>query len=196
MAATASAISPEAQAAEDLVFAVYYEGLPEERAHQLTAAGATHLAEFLRSGDREKFHSNIVLALGISAHPQTFETLEWYGRDEPGDVGPGVYRARVAVPVAMGHLSRTDDRALAWLARRARNGVKPPRWRMAGRRSDGLADTMRSQVLNGLAVSRREDAAELLAEISQLESDPGAGAALVLLQRLRSEPTLRPEATQ
>ncbi len=184
--AGASVDSPDARSAEDLVLAVYFEGLPQERARKLTAAGAQHLVELLRAGDHLPFHSNIVLALGISGHLRAFETLEWYGRDEPGDVPSGVYRARVAVPVAMGHLARGDDRALAWLTSRVRAGTTLPRWQRAGAHSDGLADTMRAQVLNGLAVSGRNAAAEILNELAQGGSEPRAGAALQLLYRLRT----------
>jgi hypothetical protein len=155
MTAHATVDSPDARSAEDLVLTVYFEGMPPERAHELTAAGAQHLIELLRSGDHQPFHSNIVIALGINGHPQAFETLQWYGRDEPGDVASGVYRGRVAVPVAMGHLALGDDRALDWLITRARGMSATPRWKRAGSVTGALADTMRAQVLNGLAISRR-----------------------------------------
>lgn len=186
IAARASAQSPEVRAAEDLVLVVYFEGLPPLRARELSTPGAEHLIEMLRAGDHQPFHSNIVLALGHSEHSQAFATLEWYGRDEPGDVPSGIYRARVAVPVAMGHLAASDDRALAWLTSRARNGTPRPRWNRAGAGTGELAQTMRAQVLNGLAVSGRSAAAELLNEIAQHEADPTAGAALQLFQELRS----------
>ena len=186
IAAPASAESPDVRAAEELVLAVYFEGLPQIRARELTPAGAEHLVEMLRAGDHQPFHSNIVLALGISGHSQAFATLEWYGRDEPGEVPSGVYRARVAVPVAMGHLAASDDRALAWLAHRARAGTTPPRWGTAGVGSASLAETMRAQVLNGLAVSGRSAAAEMLNEIAEREADPMAGAALQLFHQLHA----------
>jgi len=184
---TASTDSPEAQAAEDLVFTVYYEGFTEELAEQLTPAGARHLVDVLRAGDEPRFHSNIVLALGMSGCDQAFETLAWYGRDDAEPVESGVYRARIAVPVAMGYLARSDDRANAWLVRRAREGVHAPAWSLAGRPSAGLADTMRSQVMNGLAVSGRDDAAALLEQLATDGADRAAGAALEWMQRVRAE---------
>ncbi|MFP8880418.1 MAG: hypothetical protein VCE43_13665 [Myxococcota bacterium] len=187
ISAPASADSPDARAAEDLVLAVYFEGMPEERARQLTPSGAAHLIELLRAGDHERFHANMVLALGISGHEQAFETLEWYGRDEPGDLAPGVSRARIAAAIAMGHLARGDDRALAWLTKRARASNVAPHWRRAERRSDGLADTLWMQVMNGLAVSGRIGAAEVLDEMRREGTDARAGAALQMFHQLRTK---------
>lgn len=192
IAGHAYAGASDVRAAEELVFAVYYEGLPHERARRLTPSGAEHLAEILRAGDHPAFHSNIVLALGISGHARTFETLEWYGRDEPGEVASGVYRARIAVPIAMGHLAVGDDRALAWLTGRARAGAKPPSWKKFGASSEHLVSTMRAQILNGLAVSGRSAAADILNEIAQDDGDSAAVSALQLFHRLRAAADSRP----
>jgi hypothetical protein len=196
LADRASASSAEIQQAEDLVLAVYFEGMPTEHARELTPAGAQHLIELLQAGEQIPFHSNIVLALGIAGHPRAFETLEWYGRDEPGEVASGIYRARVAVPIAMGHLAARDDRALLWLSSRARGGAKPPRWKRTSEPSSGLTDTMRVQVLNALAISGRSAAADVLNEIARGGSDANAGAALQLFSELHTTAQPGPEVPQ
>jgi len=156
---TAAAISEEEAArAQALGLIVYHEGFPPEYADQITAAGATRLAELLADPAHTRYHATLIEALGLSGQPGAFEALADYAAAETGDaVGPGIFRAHKALPVAMGQLARDDDRALAWLLESV---TKPgPAEFRAGPQDRGrVGERLRQQALYGLGLSGRAEA--------------------------------------
>src|SRR5262245_98244 len=113
-------------AAEALVRAVWFEGLPYEQARALTPAGVQRLAEMLDDPAETEHRVNIVVALGMSENPQAYPALEKLWRNEPrGEISRSDYRARNALPFALGHLARADRRALALLERELARSAAP-----------------------------------------------------------------------
>ena len=61
------------------------------------------------------------------AGAEACDALEALHRAAPeGQVDRAAYRTRMALPIAIGHLARSDRRALAWLIARARDGAATP----------------------------------------------------------------------
>ena len=107
-----------AEATEELVTRVYYEGLPFEAAGALPPEATAHLAEILEDPELARHHSNAILALGMSGHPGSYEALIAYPLVLEGEVSRQTYRKLVALQTAMGHLGRQDERAVTWLVER------------------------------------------------------------------------------
>ncbi len=150
--------------AEALVRAVWFEGMPFERARAIGPAGVARLAALLSDPAERTVHANALIAIGIAGAPGAFEVLRDYAAVEPeGAVDGATYDARVALPLAFGHLARADDRALAALIERAVAPVAPPTWSYRSLRGARLAAALREAVATGLAVSGRSDAAAALA---------------------------------
>jgi hypothetical protein len=140
--------------AEDLVVAIYYEGLPYDDARALDDAGVARLAEMLADPGESAHHGNIVLALGMSGNPGAFEALASFASSPvTGEVDRAVFRARTHLGQAMGHLCHDDPRALTWLLRRSRLERTAPGWSFRQHRGDRLASLLEDQLLSGLAMS-------------------------------------------
>lgn len=155
----------EVAEAEALVRLVYYEGLPYADAAAVSPAGAARLAEMLADPAEAAHHANIVFALGVSAHAGAFESLAAFADAAEGEVSRDTFRALRSVPFAMGHLSRQDPRALAWLSGRVhRKGA--PDWQCGRHRGDRIARLQRRLALAGLGLSDRPEAAEILQRAS------------------------------
>ena len=107
-----------ASAADALVEAVYYEGLPYARARALGPQGLARLRELLADETRSDVHANTLLAIGMAAGPGAYEALVSWAATS-GDGSHAERRAERALPMAMGHLARHDARAVAWLASEA-----------------------------------------------------------------------------
>jgi len=164
--------------AQNLVRAQYFEGLPYARARQLTPAGVSILLEMLEDPAEAAYRVNIVMALGISGARSTYPALtRFYERPAQGEIHAAEYRARRAVPIALGHLAHHDPRALEYLFRavRAKSTRSPPSWRygqIAGRR---LEDVLWRASVTGTAVSGRPQAAAFLRKLGEAaRADPGA----------------------
>ena len=152
-----------AAAAEALVRGVWFEGMPFDQARAIGPAGAARLAALLSDPNDRVVHANALIATGIAAAPGAFEVLRAYAAIEPeGAVDAATYDARIALPLAFGHLAREDDRALAALLERARAPVAPPTWSYRSLRGARLAAALREAVATGLAVSGRPEAAAAL----------------------------------
>ncbi len=164
----------EGDFAEGLVRAQYVEGLPYFEARELTPAGVERLIEMLRDPGEAEHNENIVMALGISGAPQAYPALvEFEGREVEGEVGAAEYRARRAVPLAMGHLARTDPRALRFLLEAARREgpESAPRWSYLYLRDQKLAGILRRAAITGVAMSGRPEAAAALRALGQRARD-------------------------
>lgn len=185
--------------AEAFVRARYYEGLPYERALDLPAAAVPALAAILEDPAEREHHANALLALGISARPGAYEALAAYAAAAPrGAVDPAVFDARSMLSVAMGHLARSDERALDWLVARLGAEASDPGWSYAAMSAAELGALLREQAATGLAVSARPEAAALLRGLSRADAraldgpvsermSAHASRALSTLERIRSE---------
>lgn len=156
-AALSSAADEDERArAEALVRLQYYEGVPYAEARALGAAGAERLAELLADPAEREHHPNAVVALGISGQPAAFPALRAFARRElHGEVSSAAYRARLALPIGMGHLARHDRRALDYLLAEVAAGDSPrePGWSYRHLRGPRLAALLRRTAVTGLAVS-------------------------------------------
>ena len=168
----------EVEFARNLVRAHYFEGLPYSRARELTPAGVDALIEMLADPTEAEYHANIVMALGISGAPQAYSALARFHEHSPvGEVDAAEYRARRALPLAMGHLARNDSRAFQFLVRavRAEATSSIPGWsyrHLAGERLEGI---LRRAAITGLAISGRAQTTATLHELNtRARSDPAA----------------------
>lgn len=160
----------EVEAAREFVRLHYFEGLPYAQARELTPAGVEVLIEMLEDPAEAEFHANIVMALGIRGGPQVYPALvRFHQRPLAGEVDGATYRAHRVLPLAMGHLARSDPRAFQFLVKavRAEASVSAPGWRyrhLAGERLEGV---LRRAAITGVAMSSRPEAAGVLRELEQ-----------------------------
>jgi hypothetical protein len=166
----ARAQAGEVTFAQELVRARYFEGLPYARARQLTPAGVEILTEMLADPAELEHRANIVMALGMSGAAQAYPALaEFHAVPLEGEVGSAEYRARSALPLAMGHLARSDSRALAFLidAMNQEAPLSEPDWsyrHLSGHRLEGI---LWRAAITGLAISARPEAVALLQELDE-----------------------------
>ena len=164
----------EGDVAEELVRADYVEGLPYAEARDLTMAGVERLVEMLRDPAEAEHHENIVMALGISGAPQAYPALvEFEDKEVEGEVDAAEYRARRALPLAMGHLAGTDSRALRFLldAARRQEPESAPRWRYLYLRDQKLAGILRRAAITGVAMSGQPEAVTALRALRERARD-------------------------
>jgi hypothetical protein len=136
-----------------LVRQVYFEALPYAEARALGPGAAERLLTLLHDPEASEFHANVVLTLGIVGAPGTYEALlNWAQGQGGGEVDRAGFRARRALPHAMGHLAREDARALAWLARRAERSAAPS-WSFGALGEERLASLERRASIQALALS-------------------------------------------
>jgi HEAT repeat protein len=168
----------ELEFARKLVRRHYVEGLPYARARQLTPAGVEILIEMLEDPAEAEYRDNIVMALGISGDPRVYPALtRFHEHPLEGEVDSAEYRARRALPFAMGHLARSDSRAFHFLleAARAEGPGSAPRWSYRYLRDERLAGILRRAAIRGLAMSGRPEAAAVLEELgARARDDPAA----------------------
>jgi hypothetical protein len=164
--AAAADLGGEIEAAENLVRSRYYEGLPYDRARELTAVGTSRLIEMLRDPAEAEHHAQIVMALGIGGEADAYEALEAFASHPPtGEVESHVYAAHASIALAMGHLAQRDDRALAFLAAAARYVDRAaPEWSYRHLSGATLAAQLRRDAITGLAISGRPEAIPLVRE--------------------------------
>ncbi len=164
----------EGDFAEELVRAQYVEGLPYAEARDLTLAGIERLVEMLRDPAEAEHHENIVMALGISRAPQAYPALvAFQDKEVEGEVDASEYRARRAVPLAMGHLAGTDPRALRFVLEAARREgpESAPRWRYLYLRDQKLAGILRRAAITGVAMSGQPEAVAALRALGERARD-------------------------
>ena len=153
--------------AEALVRTVWFEGLPYAKARQLTPEGVRRLSQMLEDPAEAEHHVNIVVALGMSESPEAFPALARLEAREPrGEVGRAEYRARNALPFALGHLARADRRALALLeSQLARSS--PLAWSYLHLSGERLREQFERSAISALGTSGLPEAEPLLAEVAQ-----------------------------
>lgn len=179
--ASAAAADPaaEATAAEQIVRQTYYEGLPYEDARAITDAGAERLAAMLLDPAERAHATNIVLALGIAARPGAYEALAGVAeRGSSGEVDRAESLLRTSLPIAMGHLARSDDRAYVWLVARVDDTSDDPGWSSGSLAGPRLAAQLRRHAIAGLALSGRADADAILQRLAQPSGQRRTAAAV------------------
>jgi hypothetical protein len=167
--------------AETLVRQLYYEGIPYGKVQGLDARAVARLGAMLREPSLAEYHANIVMALGMSGHPDAFALLaEYAALPVSGEVDRATFRTRTRLARAMGYLARKDPRALHWLLRRAEQPATAPAWHFRQHRDERLTVLLEEQLLTGLALSGAREAEEPLRRAAQR-----ARGADTLDQRLR-----------
>jgi hypothetical protein len=165
LTATQSARADSTSVAVELVRPVYIDSFPVERARALDAEGVAALARLLRDPAEANAHCNAVTALGWSGRAEAVAALiEYASAAPPGETPRARYCALTRVPLALGHLARGDDRALAWLLAEAARGAHDPGWRHGRQQGERLALWLDEQVRTGLALSGRDEAAPWLSD--------------------------------
>jgi hypothetical protein len=150
-------------AAEVLARMTYHEGVPYGEARKLTDAGAARLIEMLDDPAEARHHAQIAEVLGMSGRAGAYEAIARAAAAVPtGEVDGATLRTRVAVLAALGHLARSDDRALADLFAAATADSSTPAWSRGRLRGPRLAVLLRRSAFSGLALSGRAQAGEFL----------------------------------
>jgi hypothetical protein len=163
VAAASAARADSASDAEKMVSERYYEGVPYWEASALDGDAVKWLAQMLRDPAESEHHANIVMALGMSGRPAAFEALRRYANQPlDGEVDRDTYRAQTRVRLAMGHLARSDQRALRWLLDEVRKPESDPGWSFRYHHGQRLAAILREQALTGLGISGAGEAADAL----------------------------------
>jgi hypothetical protein len=153
--------------AEALVRAVWFEGIPYERARALTPAGVTRLIELLDDPALAEQHANIVVALGMSENPAAYPALARLAEREPsGELGRAQYRVRNALPFALGHLARADRRALRLLERDLAED-RAPAWSFQSLSGERLRKLRLRSAISALGSSGLPEADELIAGVER-----------------------------
>jgi hypothetical protein len=176
-------------AAEALVRTVWFEGLPYEKARQLSPEGVERLAQMLEDPAEAEHHVNIVVALGMSESPRAYPALERLAAREPrGEVDRTEYRARNALPFALGHLARADRRALGLLQRELARST-PPAWRYRHLAGERLRGQLERGTITGLGMSGLPEVEGMLDAVSQRATrgrDPRLAAHVARARALRA----------
>jgi hypothetical protein len=154
-----------------LVQRVYYEGVPFAAARAVDASGSARLAAMLRDPAERTWWPNAALVLGIAGQVGAYEALVAADQaGSSGEVDRTDYKLRTAIPLAMGHLARSDPRALSWLIARARDPAEDPGWSFRALRGPPLAAHLRGLAIEGLGLSGRPEARAVLEVIAGEES--------------------------
>lgn len=145
---------------------VYHEGLPLAEVQGIDDEGIAHLAALLADPAESPVHANAALAIGMSQHVDAYAALAGFAAVQAagGKLDRHGLRAHLAVRHGMGHLARSDPRALDWLkARLSADGPAEPR-SFRGLSADRLARLERRSTASALALSGRPEAAQALLE--------------------------------
>ena len=158
----------------ELARAQWFEGIPEERLDRLSPDAHRALGELLEDPGEAEHHAAAIELLGLVGGRPAFKLITRYeraaGTADAEEVSSALHRARIAVPIALGHLARHDDRALRQLLREA-DRTDGPRWRTKRISADRAARVHREVCAIGLGLSGREEAPAALRRM------PGAGDA-------------------
>jgi hypothetical protein len=173
---TAALANLDAAEADALVRARWFEGVPADRIEPLTPDAVTRLGVLLADSAERQTHAPALELLGRAGADGAYELVAEYAADVPsGEVDRAIFRARLAIPLALGYLARRDDRALWRLIEAAGVGAAPASWHRAqldGVRSGVLRQKM---AITGLALSGRPEAGVTLRQMgAQVAPSPVA----------------------
>jgi len=156
---------------EDLVRAVYFEGMPEEAAAAIGPEGCERLIEMLGDPGERASHGQIMVAIGICGPAGGFEAVSaWADAEREGEVDRDTFRAWQALPFALGHLARHDRRALDRLEL-GLNAAEAPSWTFRHHRGARLVSLSRRAAASSLAMTGLPEAASVLERAHGRSSD-------------------------
>lgn len=156
---------------EELVRAVYFEGMPEEAAATIGPEGCQRLVEMLADPEERASHGQIMVAIGICGPQGGFEAVrDWADAERSGELDRDTFRAWQALPFALGHLARHDRRAIARLERDL-NAAEAPNWTFRHHRGARLVSHCRRAAASGLAMTGLPEAATVLERAGGRSSD-------------------------
>ena len=176
----------DALEAEALVRAQWFEGIPDERIEQLAPAAIDQLRSMLNKAALGEYHANIIDLLGRGGGAGSYEAVIQYAASTPrGQVDGSQFRAQMAIPLALGHLARSDHRALTLLLQRVN---KPPAVRWHHNRLDAsrVAHLLQLHALTGLALSGKSEARSTLKALANQQPLRKTGIAARQRQQQRS----------
>lgn len=191
----AAAPSPEARA-RDWLGRVAYEGVSISDAKSLDVATLDVIARIVLDPSESRLHTRGLLALGIAAPNGAYETIRAFNAHRLfGEVDRATYDSRLAVPIAMGHLARSDPRALAWLRDAlARRASELPEWRFPPFEPEAIARSWRRSVISGLGLTADPSAeADLAALATAPATRASASDASLAREALRMNRRVREE---
>ncbi len=171
LAGVASAQNLSVEETEQLVRAVYFEGMPEESASRIGPAGAQRLVEMLADPEERASHGQIMLALGLCGSPAAMAAIEdWIARPRPREIDREAFRAWQSVPFALGHLAQFDPLALSRLERLMNEDT--PDWTFRHYRGARLRRLARDSAATSLAETGLPEARRMLDRAGRNTSDP------------------------
>ncbi len=150
---------------------VFFEGVPYERAVELDDEAIAALIAVIEDPTRTPHHANALVAIGMNGSPDAFAAIAAYAdQGTSGELDRPAFRALRSVPYAMGHLARTDRRALRWLIRAVdnRNGEALRRFRHMN--AQRVTRLLRRAAMTGLALSGQPRAAQVLERLAQSDN--------------------------
>ena len=155
---------------EELVRATYFEGMPEEAATRIGPDGAQRLVEMLADPAERSSHGQIMLALGLCGSPAAMAAIEdWIRQPRASEIDRDTFRAWQAVPFALGHLARSDPRALLRLERWMNDAA--PEWSFHRYRGARLRRLARDAAATSLAETGLPEAGRMLDRAGRTASD-------------------------
>jgi len=170
LANLASAQTLTVDETEALVRAHYFEGMPREEALRIGPAGARRLIEMLVDPGEHSSHGQIMLALGLSGSPEAMDAIQaWIEIPRVGEVDRHMFRAWQVLPYALGHLARSDRRALAQLDVLMKDG--PPNWTFRQHRGPRLGRMTRDAAVTSLAETGMPEAGRILDRVLRDATD-------------------------
>lgn len=170
LAGATSAQTLSIEETEQLVRATYFEGMPEEEATRIGPTGAARLVEMLADPEERSSHGQIMLALGLCGSPSALAAIEtWIAQPRVGEVDRKTFRAWQALPFALGHLARSDPRALRRLETMMNEAA--PEWTFRRYRGARLRRLERDSAVTSLAETGLPEARQMLDRASQNASD-------------------------
>lgn len=156
---------------EQLVRAVYYEGMPVEEAERIGPEGCARLAEMLEDEAERRHHGRVLMALGICGGPDSFEAIRrWADAPRVGEVDRATFRAWQVLPHALARLAERDPRAFARLEAQL-NDASAPGWSFRHHRGPRLLRQRRRAAATALGLSGLPEAAAALERADRRSSD-------------------------
>ncbi len=149
----------DAEEAERIVRAQWFEGVPEDRIGPLTLDAVRRLAALLDDPAEADAHAPALELLGRAGGPGAYESITAYAsRPLTGAVNGADYRAQLAIPLALGYLARRDERALAALIEAAGPGAAASAWTHRHLDAARTGVLRQKMAITGLALSGRPEA--------------------------------------
>lgn len=183
--AVASAQTLGVEETEALVRAQWFEGLPEAEARRVGPEGTARLIELLADPSERQHHANALVVLGLAGGPGAFEAIAgWADAPRSGEVDRATFSAWQALPFALGHLAKSDPRALARLETHLDS---TPTWHFRQHRSARLHELGRRGAATSLALTGLPEARAVLDRAATNATNPDFAAHLTEARALHTQ---------